>query len=100
MLKQLTILSALGLSVIPVAHADCLGAVIMGKCHDTETSTSSGSSYQGSSGAQYQYDLSNPVERNRYSIDTDAQNRDRLAISPSSIMDRSRGQFGGGFLGD
>lgn len=52
--------------------------------------------YQGSSGAQYQYDLNNPVERNQYSIDLDAQRRDMQKIAPGSL-DNLRGQNGGGY---
>ena len=60
---------------------------------------SSSSSYQGSSGTRYQYDLSKPADSGRYSIDTSAQMRDmRRLPSPGQIMDRSRGQIGGGIL--
>ncbi len=55
--------------------------------------------YQGSSGARYQYDLSNPVDRNRYSTDTSAQIRDQLVVDPSRSMDQARGQNGGGYEG-
>lgn len=54
--------------------------------------------YQGSSGAQYQYDLNNPVDRNRYSTDVDAQRRDMQKINPGSL-DELRGQNGGGYYG-
>ena len=54
--------------------------------------------YQGSSGAQYQYDLNNSVDRNRYSTDVDAQRRDMQKINPGSL-DELRGQNGGGYYG-
>jgi hypothetical protein len=53
------------------------------------------SSYTSSSGNNYQYDLANPVDRNRYSIDTAAQRRDALN-TPDQYRDRSRGEYGGG----
>jgi hypothetical protein len=53
------------------------------------------SPYTSSSGNNYQYDLANPVDRNRYSIDTDAQRRDALN-TPDQYRDRSRGEYGGG----
>ena len=55
--------------------------------------------HQGSSGARYQYDLNNPVERNRYSIDLDAQRRDTMKINPGSL-DELKGQQGGGYYGN
>lgn len=54
--------------------------------------------YQGSSGANYQYDLNNPADRNRYGIDLDAQRRDMQKINPGSLDDL-RGQNGGGYNG-
>lgn len=55
--------------------------------------------YQGSSGAGYQYDMSNPVDRNRYSSDVSAQRRDQVEGYVDRTLDRSRGQYGGGYLG-
>ena len=57
--------------------------------------------YQTSSGTTYQYDMSNPVDRNRYSTDTSAQQRDRMnSGSVDSYFDNSLGQFGGGIYDD
>lgn len=65
------------------------------------TGNSYGSSYgyQGSSGAGYQYDMSNPVDRNRYSTDLSAQRRDQVEGYVDRTLDRSRGQYGGGYFG-
>lgn len=83
------------------AFAECIGPQIMGKCYGTETSTTSNSNgYQSKYGNNYQYDMSNPVDRNSYSIDPSAQLRDQLDVSPSRNLDRSIGQFGGGIYGD
>jgi len=56
--------------------------------------------YQGSSGTKYQYDMSNGSDRNRYSIDLDAQRRDQMSIDTGRKQDRSRGQYGGGVYND
>jgi hypothetical protein len=50
--------------------------------------------YQGSSGALYRYDLSNPGDQLRYSVDPGAQLRD--SVDPRVGIDRSLGQYGGG----
>lgn len=55
--------------------------------------------YQGSSGAQYQYDMNNPVDRNRYSTDLSAQRRDQVEGYVDRTLDRSKGQYGGGYFG-
>jgi hypothetical protein len=54
--------------------------------------------YQGSSGTRYQYDLNNPADRGRYSIDLDAQRRDYLnrPYDAGSTLDTLRGQHGAG----
>ena len=52
--------------------------------------------YESNSGTQYQYDLSDPVERNRYNLDLDAQRRDMQSADPRRDIDRSSGQSGGG----
>lgn len=54
--------------------------------------------YRGSSGSRYQYDMSNPSDRLRYSTDTAAQRRDQMA-GPDRDRDQARGQYGGGYLG-
>lgn len=54
--------------------------------------------YEGFSGEKYKYDLSNPIDRLDYSIDLDAQMKDKLnmPITPGVEIDRSLGQYGGG----
>lgn len=56
------------------------------------------SSYQGSSGTNYQHNLNNPADRGRYSIDLDAQRRDYLnrPYDAGSTLDTLRGQHGAG----
>jgi hypothetical protein len=56
--------------------------------------------YEGRSGTVYQYDLSNPIDRNSYSIDLDAQRRDQLNTDPGQIFDFNSGQQGGGIYND
>ena len=51
---------------------------------------------RSSSGALYQYDLSNPVDQLRYSTDLHAQMRDSLSVDPRRELDRSMQQYGGG----
>lgn len=50
--------------------------------------------YKSSSGQRYKYDLSNPADRARYSLDPAAQQRD--SITPRTQLDRNLGQHGGG----
>jgi hypothetical protein len=52
--------------------------------------------YRGSSGALYNYDLSNPSDQLRYSVDPGAQLRDSINVDPRIELDRSLGQYGGG----
>jgi hypothetical protein len=52
--------------------------------------------YEGSSGKKYQYDLSNPGDRLRYSVDPAAQLRDRIDPDPRRRIDRGLNQHGGG----
>jgi len=63
---------------------------------DTIIHGSSNNAYEGSSGARYQYDMSNPSDRLNYGVDLDAQMRDQLSVDPSRGLDRGLGQFGGG----
>lgn len=60
---------------------------------------SSDGGYQGASGARYQYDLSNPADSVRYGVYPAAKLRDEIAVDPSRSVDRSTGQYGGGYLG-
>lgn len=86
---------------ISVATAGCVGPTVMGECLSGTTVPSYGSDdgYRGSSGQTYDYDLNKPTDRNRYSIDLDAQRRDQLQGSLSSrrSLDRMQGQLGGGY---
>lgn len=52
--------------------------------------------YRGTSGKQYQYDLSKPSDQLRYSVDPDAQLHDSINIDPRVELDRGLGQYGGG----
>ena len=52
--------------------------------------------YEGSSGARYKYDLSDPSDRIDYSVDVDAQMQDKMSVSPDRDLDRQMGQYGGG----
>lgn len=52
--------------------------------------------YQSSSGTKYQYDMSNPSDRLNYSIDLDAQMRDKQSIDINRNLDTGIGQYGGG----
>ena len=91
------------------AYAGCLGTVVNGRCMGTYvdnpnvgvgSSQKSSSGYSSSSGNRYQYDLSNPGDRTGYSIDLDAQRRDKMNLDPSRNIDRGVGQFGGGIYND
>ena len=52
--------------------------------------------YQGSSGTQYQYDLSRPSDQIRYETDVRAQMRDELSVDPRRELDQGLGPYGGG----
>ena len=52
--------------------------------------------YESGTGTKYQYDLSNPMDRIDYSLDTAAQMRDRVNPDPRIETDRQRGEVGGG----
>ena len=86
---------------VSTVSADCVGPTVMGKCLSGTTVQGHGSdsSYQGSSGKSYDYNMSNPVDRNRYSTDSAAQIRDQRdgMYSPDRSRDQSRGQYGGGY---
>ena len=92
----------IGLLNIGNAAARCTGSVINGKCYGVVVpgSDDSKARYSGQSGTQYQYDMSNPIDRVRYSTDISAQQRDLMNTNPRSGLDRSLGQYGGGILND
>ena len=76
----MVVISMLFIGAMNTANAGCVGPNVMGNCASgTEIRGygSSNDSYQGSSGQSYSYDLSNPADSNRYSIDVDAQRRDQ-----------------------
>lgn len=52
--------------------------------------------YEGPTGKRYQYDLSNPGEAIRYSVDPGAQIRDSINPDPRIQLDRDLGAAGGG----
>ena len=52
--------------------------------------------YESYTGTKYQYDLSDPMDRIDYSLDLDAQMRDRINPNPMIDMDQDMGQIGGG----
>lgn len=90
----------LGASLLSVqVQAGCSGTIVMGKCHGAENDylgSSNDSGYESNSGAQYQYDMSNPSDRRSYGYDYDAQRRDQQSADPRRKTDRDSGQYGGG----
>ena len=98
-MKKLIIGSSLLFAIFSVSYAEPIRwqPVTSGTPMPMPGYGSSGG-YKGASGAQYQYDLNNPADRNRYSTDLDAQRRDMQKINPGSL-DELRGQNGGGYYG-
>jgi hypothetical protein len=97
------VLSGLALlfSISSNAFADrCVGSVVNGQCYGTmvPSLSSDNSGYYGSSGSRYQYDLSNPIDRQNYGVDTGAQMRDMYNYD--RYYDQGLGQFGGGIYND
>jgi len=98
-----SIVLTLFLSLANPASAGCVGPVVMGECLSGTSipgyDSNSERNYQGSSGAQYQYDLSKPSDRNQYSIDLDAQRRDKMEApyDAGRQLDQLQGQRGGGY---
>lgn len=90
-------------SIAAPAKAECVGPVVMGKCMSGTSvrgfDNGANSGYQGSSGTRYDYDLNNPVDRNRYNVDLDAQRRDQMdgRYDAGRNRDQLQGQFGGGY---
>lgn len=93
---------------INLAHAGCVGPVVNGECLTKTNVPGYGSdssrqdTYEGTSGNKYEYDLNNPVDRNKYSIDLDAQRRDQIqgSVNTGRKQDQLQGQYGGGLLQD
>lgn len=106
-MKKILILIGL-LSIIVnsgFVSAKCIGPIVNGECLGTEVygseeDDSSEGRYTGTSGSSYQYDLSDPKDRNAYSIDLDAQRRDQMSTDPSKTLDEKNGQRGGGIYDD
>jgi hypothetical protein len=88
------------LALLPSAYGQRIGwePVTSGNMPQSTVGGNSGG-YYGSSGAQYQFDMNNPVDRNRYSTDTGAQMRDQVESYTDRTLDRMRGQNGGGYYG-
>lgn len=64
------------------------------------STNSTESRYRGMNGTQYQYDLANPADALRYSVDPAAQLNDSISVDPRVEMDRAMGQRGGGISHD
>lgn len=52
--------------------------------------------YESTYGNTYQYDMSDPSDRIDYSVDIDAQMRDKSSIEPTRELDQKMGEHGGG----
>ena len=84
------------IAITSTAEAGCVGVVVNGVCQGANIGNGN-SAYQGSSGQQYQYDMSNANDRISYSTDLDAQRRDSYnSGNPNTFIDKSTGQYGGG----
>lgn len=87
-----------------IVLAECVGPVVNGRCltgvDSSGRNDNSDTGYQGSSGSRYEYDMSNGSDRNRYSIDLDAQRRDQMNTGVGRSQDKMRGQYGGGIYND
>lgn len=104
-MKYKVLLGSIFLCASAYSYAGCVGPVVNGKClSGTEVrgyeNSSTDSGYTSNSGTRYKYDLSKPADRNRYSIDLDAQQRDRMNLDTGRDMDRRSGQYGGGIYND
>ncbi len=101
-MKFKIVLCSLVFCVSTNSYAGCIGPIVNGKClSDTDTygsdsSFNNNSGYESNSGIKYQYDLNDPIDRNNYSIDLDAQRRDQMNTNPRRDLDRQTGQYGGG----
>lgn len=56
--------------------------------------------YEGNSGQKYKYDLSQPEDRLKYSVDPKAKLDDSINPNPKTEIDHSLNQYGGGALND
>lgn len=73
-----------------------LATPILAQANNCDSFNSNCTGYSSSTGTNYQYDLSNPTEQLRYSIDLDAQMRDARSLDLNRNLDRGMGQYGGG----
>ncbi|SMG62557.1 secreted protein [methanotrophic bacterial endosymbiont of Bathymodiolus sp.] len=105
MKKSVLLASSLILSLsVNIVLAECIGPIVNGRCltgvDSSGRKNNSDDYYQGSSGSRYEYDMSNGGDRNRYSIDLNAQRRDQMNTGVGRSQDRLRGQYGGGIYND
>ena len=80
----------------------CIGPTVNGECLGEEVygEESSEEGYEGNSGQKYQYDLNDPSDTIDYSLDLDAQKRDRNSTSTKKQADEELGEYGGGIYDD
>ena len=94
------VLAAAFIGLNASAYAGCVGPVVNGQCLSGTSIPSydsgNNSGYRSNSGANYQYDLNKPTDKNSYSTDLDAQRRDQMNADPRKGMDKNSGQRGGG----
>jgi hypothetical protein len=83
------------LAFIAILIAFAVGGELEARAEDLGMGSTS-PTYRGSSGALYNYDLSNPSDQLRYSVDPGAQLRDSINVDPRIELDRSLRQYGAG----
>lgn len=105
-MKYKIIFGSIAFCVSTYSYAGCVGPVVNGEClsgtnvYGYDNGSKDDSRYESNSGANYQYDLNDPRDRNRYSTDLDAQRRDQMSTNPRRDTDRQSGQYGGGIYND
>ena len=57
----------------------------------------SNNGYTGMSGSRYKYDLNDPYQRDQYNLDLNSQMNDTFNNDVGTYLDRSVGQYGGGY---
>lgn len=88
--------SVLSSAAAPNIQIPTLGArKSIDDAYGANSATKGSEGYRGASGARYRYDLSNPGDQVRYSVDPGAQLRDSISVDPKRDLDRSLGQYGG-----
>ena len=68
--------------------------------YDYDYGNNQNSGYESTYGNKYQYDMSDPSDRIDYSVDIDAQMRDRMSVEPTRRLDRGMDEYGGGIYDD